>query len=308
MPVQPSRPRSEVVAVLQDRLERARKAVEGKGMPRDAPWSVPVIQPEVGQFGGAEAVRSAARAAARKAGIKVRTYATCRADNAAEQMVVIGNRGGLPQPRTAPGPDPRWPAFTLNEDAGPGHECDCGNEPCLSAGLTRAAQERWLISDWYSLTPLTDLRTLPAEQRSRDRDALFARHRSHSWDDHILDLSPFREGSMELGPLGDVQVYATNPHGRYKGRSHGVGCRYAESVGEQHEILTLADFVPLLPEPVRHSPDGYDSLADIFKEMMYADRSADRWCHSCGGYAVRRLSPDQCAYYQGQLAAYRASR
>ncbi|MET7552310.1 hypothetical protein ABZS95_41040 [Streptomyces sp. NPDC005479] len=144
--------------------------------------------------------------AARKAGIKVHTYATCRADNAAEQMVVIGNRGALPQPRTAREPDPRWPAFTLNPDTGPGHECDCGNEPCLSAGLDRAAHERWLIADWYSLTPLTDLRTLPAEQRSRERDALFARNRSHSWDDRILDLNLFRDGSMELGPLGDVQV------------------------------------------------------------------------------------------------------
>ncbi|MFE9953291.1 hypothetical protein ACFYRJ_38475 [Streptomyces sp. NPDC005531] len=87
-----------------------------------------------------------------------------------------------------------------------------------------------------------------------------------------------------------------------------MGCRYAESLGEQHELLTLADFVPLLPEPVQYSPGGYDSLADIFKDMMYADRSADRWCHSCGGYAVRRLSPAQCAYYQGQWATYQASR
>ncbi|MFJ2627648.1 hypothetical protein ACIO6T_30680 [Streptomyces sp. NPDC087532] len=307
MPIQPSRPRSEVVTVLQDRLERAREAAVGKGMPRDAPWSVPVIQPEVSQFGGAEAVRSAARAAARKAGIRVHTYATCRADNAPEQMVMIGNRGAPPQRRVAPEPDPRWPAFTLNPDARPGRECDCGNEPCLSAGLDWAARERWLIADWYSLTPLTDLRTLPAEQRSRDRDALFARHHSRSWDDHVLDLALFRDGSMELGPLGDVQVYATNPHGRYKGLSHGVGCRYAEFVGQQHEILALADFVPLLPEPVQHSSRGYDSFADMLQEMMYEDRSAGRWCHSCGGYAVRRLSPDQCAYYQGQLAAYRAS-
>ncbi|MET8188779.1 hypothetical protein ABZV15_23825 [Streptomyces sp. NPDC005246] len=94
--------------------------------------------------------------------------------------------------------------------------------------------------------PLTDLRTLPAEQRSRERDALFARNRSHSWDDRILALNLFRDGSMELGPLGDVQVYATNPHGRYKSRSHGVGCRYAESLGEQHELLTLTDFVVVI--------------------------------------------------------------
>nr|WTB28434.1 hypothetical protein OG781_01555 [Streptomyces sp. NBC_00830]WTB35648.1 hypothetical protein OG781_45025 [Streptomyces sp. NBC_00830] len=57
---------------------------------------------------------------------------------------------------------------------------------------------------------------------------MFARHHSHSWDDHILDLALFRDRSMTLGPLGDVQVYATNPHGRYKGLSHGVGCRYAQ--------------------------------------------------------------------------------
>ncbi|MEU5241631.1 hypothetical protein ACH4UR_35565 [Streptomyces lydicus] len=192
--------------------------------------------------------------------------------------------------------------------AGPGDECDCGQGPCLSAGLIWASREGWLITEWYSLTPATDLRTVPQGLRSRDPEALFAARRSYEpFDDRVLDLSPFQEGQIPLGPLGEVQVYATNPRGHYSGRSHGVGCRWAEEIGERHEILPLAEFLPLLPQSAEPSSGGYDSLAEMFEEMMYQDRSDERWCGSYGGYAVRRFTPEQCAYYRERRALYLAS-
>ncbi|WP_310728268.1 hypothetical protein [Streptomyces sp. N2A] len=134
-----------------------------------------------------------------------------------------------------------------------------------------------------------------------------ARRSSVPFDDCVLDLSPFEEGKIPLGPLGEVQVYATNPRGHYSGRSHGVRCRWVEEIGERHEILPLAEFLALLPQPAEPSSGGYGSLAEIFEEMMYQDRSDERWCGSCGGYAVRRFSPEQCGYYRRQRALYLAS-
>ncbi|MFJ5951458.1 hypothetical protein [Streptomyces noursei] len=296
------RARHEVVSVLLGRLQAAKELAGAKGMPHDAPWSVSVGQPEVNEFGGAEKVRSAARAAAQQLGIRIHTYAMGRDDRSPDQLVVLGNRGAPFRPRPLPRADPRWPAFAPTRDPDPAAECDCGGEPCSSAGLGVAADEGWLVADWFSLTPITDLRTLPADLRSFDPRALFAKTRACHFDDPVIDLAPYQQG-VPLGPLSDVQVYATNPHGYYKGLSHGVGCSWAQEVGEQHEILTLAEFLPLLPVVEAPSSRGYGSGADIYRELMYKDRSAERWCTSCAGYAIRRFTPSQCAYYRQHQAS-----
>ncbi|MFD7957281.1 hypothetical protein ACFV4X_27810 [Streptomyces ardesiacus] len=297
----PARPRREVVppgemvSVLHTRLHKAKEHAAARGMPQDAPWSVTVGQPEVNDFGGAEKVRSAARAAVRQLGIRIHTYTTDPDDRSPDQLVVIGNLGAQFRPRPAPQADPRWPAFAPVRDPEPGAECDCRRGPCLSAGLDVAAEEGWLAVDWLSLTPTTDLRTLPAELRSHDPEAFLASSRSRAGARIVL--SPFQDGAP-LGPLADVQVYASNPHGYYKGLSHGVGCSWAQEVGAQHEILTLAEFLPLLPTAEPHPDPGFDTLAELREQLLFKDRSSERWCVACGGFAVRRLTPEQCAHYR----------
>ncbi|MCX4681309.1 hypothetical protein OG413_45210 [Streptomyces sp. NBC_01433] len=293
----PARARRDVVSVLNTRMHQAKEHAAARGMPQDAPWSVTVGQPEVNEFGGAEKVRSAARAAARQLGIRVHTFATDSDDRSPEQLVVIGNLGAPFRPRPEPQADPRWPAFAPARDAEAGTGCVCRRGPCLSAGLDAAAGEEWPVVDWLSLTPATDLRTLPAELRSRDPGALLAGSRSHPGSDDRVDLSPFQDGAA-LGPLGDVQVYASNPHGYYKGMSHGVGCSWAPEVDAQHEILTLAEFLPLLPVAEPQFGPGFDTVAELWEQILFKDRSGERWCASCGGFAVRRLTPEQCTYYR----------
>lgn len=291
----PARPRHEVVPVLHTRLRKAKEHAAARGMPHDAPWSVTVGQPEVNNFGGAEKVRSAARAAARQLGIRIHTYTTDPNNRSLDQLVVIGNLGTQFRHRPEPQADPRWPAFAPVRDPEAGAECDCRRGPCLSAGLNVAAEEGWLVVDWLSLTPTTDLRTLPAELRSHDPEAFLASSRSRAGARIVL--SPFQDGAP-LGPLADVQVYASNPHGYYKGLSHGVGCSWAQEVGAQHEILTLAEFLPLLPTAEPQSGQGFDTLAELREQVLFKDRSGKRWCVSCGGFAIRRLTPEQCAYYR----------
>lgn len=293
----PTRPRREAVSILHTRIHKTKEHAAAQGMPQDAPWSVTVGQPEVNEFGGAEKVRSAARAAARQLGIRIHTYAADPDDRSPEQLVVIGNLGAQFRPRPEPQADPRWPEFAPVRDPEAGPECGCRRGPCLSAGLDVAVEEGWLVVDWVSLTPTTDLRTLPAELRSRDPGALLAGSPLRTGADGCVDLSPFRDGAP-LGPLGEVQVYASNPHGYYKGLSHGVGCSWAQKVGAQHEILTLAEFLPLLPTDGPQFGPGFDTLAELWEQMLFKDRSGERWCVSCGGFAIRRLTPAQCAYYR----------
>lgn len=293
----PVRDRREVVSVLHTRMHKAKEHAAARGMPQDAPWSVAVVQPEVNEFGGAEKVRSAARAAARQLGIRIHTYAADPDDRSPDQLVVIGNLGAQFRPRPEPQADPRWPAFAPVRDPEASPECGCQQGPCLSAGLDVAAEEEWLVADWLSLTPTTDLRTLPAELRSRDPEAFLASSCSRAGSDGRVDLSPFQEGAP-LGSLGDVQVYASNPHGYYRGLSHGVGCSWAQEVGAQHEILSLAEFLPLLPAAEPQFDPGFDTLAEFWEQTLFKDRSGERWCVSCGGFAIRRLTPEQCAYYR----------
>ncbi|MFI6278115.1 hypothetical protein [Streptomyces sp. NPDC050988] len=69
-------------------------------------------------------------------------------------------------------------------------------------------------------------------------------------------------------------------------------------MGAQHEILTLAEFLPLLPTAEPHPGPGFDTLAELWEQLLFKDGSGERWCAACGGLAVRRLTPEQCAYYR----------
>ncbi|MFJ3435365.1 hypothetical protein ACIPMU_17605 [Streptomyces cyaneofuscatus] len=98
----------------------------------------------------------------------------------------------------------------------------------------------------------------------------------------LPDLQPFRKPSADrwrggsdipLGPLSDVQVYASNADPRYEGKGHSPLCRHTRERGvvDDDDLLTVTDLV------VR---DDFD------------------WCSKCGGYAMRRLTDLQLSYYR----------
>ncbi|MFF1505465.1 hypothetical protein ACFVZR_37915 [Streptomyces sp. NPDC058316] len=98
-----------------------------------------------------------------------------------------------------------------------------------------------------------------------------------------LDLEPFAsvgdeywaDGSgLPLGVLASVQAYTTDASCRFQGRTHSPGCAHRRpyaGVDRQDEKVTIA-------------------------ELLH-NKSFDP-CSKCGGYAVRRLSDTQVAYYR----------
>ncbi|MEU0195835.1 hypothetical protein ABZ250_39465 [Streptomyces afghaniensis] len=98
-----------------------------------------------------------------------------------------------------------------------------------------------------------------------------------------LDLEPFapdtgsewqRGSGLPLGTLARVQVYSSDAFGAYQGRAHSPGCTHRR------------------PENGVYHDDDLVSL-----ERLIGNDSFDP-CSKCGGYAVRRLSEDQVAYYR----------
>ncbi|MFE6165396.1 hypothetical protein ACFQ7F_41565 [Streptomyces sp. NPDC056486] len=96
-----------------------------------------------------------------------------------------------------------------------------------------------------------------------------------------LDLEPF-EGSegdwpgsdLPLGVLASVQAYTTDGSGRYQGRAHSPGCAHRRP---------------------QYGVDRHDELVTV--SQLLGNEKFDP-CSKCGGYAVRRLSDDQVAYYR----------
>ncbi|MFB8053528.1 hypothetical protein [Streptomyces rubiginosohelvolus] len=98
-----------------------------------------------------------------------------------------------------------------------------------------------------------------------------------------LDLEPFiadpESGRLSgtplpLGVLAHVQVYTTDATGRYQGRAHSPGCahrRLMRGLSCDDERVTVEELL---------GSKGFDP------------------CSKCGGYAVRRLTGDQVAYYR----------
>ncbi|MER7728932.1 hypothetical protein [Streptomyces sp. NPDC096323] len=99
-----------------------------------------------------------------------------------------------------------------------------------------------------------------------------------------LDLEPFLTDSesgrppgtppLPLGVLADVQVYTTDAAGQYQGRAHSPGCAHRRPM----RGLSCDD-------------------ERVTVEELLGNRGFDP-CSKCGGYAVRRLSGDQVAYYR----------
>ncbi|WP_432176676.1 hypothetical protein [Streptomyces sp. Tue6028] len=98
-----------------------------------------------------------------------------------------------------------------------------------------------------------------------------------------LDLEPFapdtgtgwqRGSRLPLGTLARVQVYTSDASGLYQGRAHSPGCAHRR------------------PENGVHRDDDLVTLEDLMGNENFDP------CSKCGGYAVRRLSEDQVAYYR----------
>lgn len=98
-----------------------------------------------------------------------------------------------------------------------------------------------------------------------------------------LDLEPFmpvnadqyNDGSgLPLGVLARVQVYTTDAGGQFQGRAHSPGCahqRYDRGLTSEYDLVTV-------------------------EELLHTERFDP--CSKCGGYAIRRLSEAQVAYYR----------
>lgn len=133
---------------------------------------------------------------------------------------------------------------------------------------------------------MADLRDLDAEEYD-ERDRPRRSFASAVWHGLLameqLDLEPFESGSdsdwshgsgLPLGVLASVQAYTTDAAGRYQGRAHSPGCahrRPQRGVGRHDEMVTIEELL---------GNKGFDP------------------CSKCGGYAVRRLSDPQVAYYR----------
>lgn len=117
--------------------------------------------------------------------------------------------------------------------------------------------------------------------------ALWAFHTSPDgspWVDSPTGFTSRPVGNQPLGPLADLQVYATDPHGQcagqWRGKSHGICQHQHELSVDSHDLLTLDQFLPL------HQQDP-----------GYLPYSGSGWCSQCAGFAVRRLTEDQFSYY-----------
>lgn len=94
---------------------------------------------------------------------------------------------------------------------------------------------------------------------------------SHDWSFWL----PFTN-CVPAGPLGSMQVYTTDAQGIYAGKAHAPGhCQHAERIGAQADLLTFADWLPVLKQD-----------SDSAKHMY----TQSRLCSKCGGFAVRRIS------------------
>ncbi|MFH8574192.1 hypothetical protein [Streptomyces sp. NPDC017993] len=98
-----------------------------------------------------------------------------------------------------------------------------------------------------------------------------------------LDLQPFEAGTetgrrrgsgLPLGVLAQVQAYTSDAAGQYEGLAHSPGCphrRQERGVGRHDDLVTIEELL------------GCEGFAP---------------CSKCGGYAVRRLTEVQIAYYR----------
>jgi hypothetical protein len=133
------------------------------------------------------------------------------------------------------------------------------------------------------VTSETDLRELGAQIE----DVHFGLHKAFAealtFSADSFDVGPFRADPSRLGPLAGVWVYGSNLHGRYAGRSHGVGdaCQHARLLGPRLERISLSQLLEL--------------------EEFW------RWngprCSFCSGWSGQRLTEEQYTHYLSATAA-----
>ncbi|MEU2791740.1 hypothetical protein [Streptomyces sp. NPDC007100] len=108
-----------------------------------------------------------------------------------------------------------------------------------------------------------------------------------------LHLAPFRtvpeDGSrggsgLPLGVLARVQLYTTDAAGKFQGRAHSPDCAHQRDE--------------------RGLTRGYDLVT--VEEMLHAERFDP--CSKCGGYATRRLTEAQIAYYRAAHRVHECAR
>jgi hypothetical protein len=190
--------------------------------------------------------------------------------------------------------------------------CQSATYPSIPDGpYTPPGQPERDRAFWAAVTAETDLRALPAEHRDHWSVAwLFVQTRA--WGNRpFFSLEPFQKG-VPLGPLSTVQVYASDPGGEehdpraFSGwggsrKTHGIGCQHSKSLEPGwHQLLPLEEFLPLLPQP--HDLVSHEMFS---AEYMAWQNQRDRWCSKCDGYAIRRFTDEQCAYYEAQVKAFR---
>ena len=301
---QKDHPGSEAIEYFREALERTRDQAQSEGLPPSSPWTLSFVEPQIALLGGAQALCEAAKSATRQLGISLRVTVY---EREGDQLITVNNRGPYKRMKREPRDTVTATSFALAPSPWPRDaECNCRQGYCLSG---ESDWPEWTRQIWYSIRPDTDLRTLPEEYRKDDDlHLLFAQMEDSSFyadDSDVLDLTAFFEGA-ELGPLADVQVYATNARGEYRGSSHGVMCRRAGTLGgygplpsEKHEILPLSELVEIL-RPLH----GKNSFMMPLEQLLTGgleecDRDLEsRWCVYCHGYSVRRFTPEQCRYYR----------
>lgn len=112
-----------------------------------------------------------------------------------------------------------------------------------------------------------------------------------------LHLAPFRtvskDGSRDgsglplglpLGVLARVQLYTTDAAGQFQGRAHSPDCshqRHNRGLTRDYDLVTVGD-------------------------MLHAERFDP--CGKCGGYATRRLTEAQIAYYRAAHQVHECAR
>ncbi|WP_405669660.1 hypothetical protein [Streptomyces sp. NBC_01530] len=157
---------------------------------------------------------------------------------------------------------------------------------CQQAGWD-SRDKRTALALAADATSETDLRELGAQIR----DVHFGLHKAFAdavtFSADSFDVHPFREDPSRLGPLAGVWVYGSNLHGRYTGRSHGVGdaCRHARSLGPGLERISLAQLL---------------ELEDFWQ-----------WngprCSFCSGWSGQRLTEEQYTHYLSATAKPRTT-
>jgi hypothetical protein len=139
-----------------------------------------------------------------------------------------------------------------------------------------------------SVTDLRDLEADGYDNRGYPRSAFTTAVWNGLLAMEQLDLEPFESDSdsdwpgsgLPLGVLASVQVYTTDAAGRYQGRAHSPGCAHRRpygGVGRHDEMVVIEELL---------GNKDFDPCWDFDP------------CSKCGGYAVRRLTDSQVAYYR----------